>query len=175
MPPQEIAIIATGRLHIDRSSRSDTNVTSPFAPPRPTTGFHRLGGAFRRLAHSVGLGTKPEQYELFEAPEADKDRLGELIELISRHYVFTTDHYPQLPLDETRKLQFALRHCAFHFAKTAGQLATVCEAMDHGEDADEEALRALTPKSLINTLKLAELIGLSEVDLLEAACRRYRP
>lgn len=154
-------------------------MTSPFEPP--LRGFHRLGGAWRRLAASVGLGAKPEQYELFghvaqpsDAGSRANDRLVELIELISEHYVFTNEHYPELPLDAERRLHFALRHSAMHFAKTAGQLAAVCEAFDHGEETDIEALRTLTPKALINTLKLAELIALSEQELIEAATRRYR-
>lgn len=153
-------------------------MTSPFAPPK---GFYRLGDAWRRLAASVGLRAKAEQYELFDpvaqpsnAELLANDRLLELIGLISRHYIFTNDYYPELPLDTERRLHFALRHSAFHFAKTAGQLAAVCEALDHGEEVDIDALRDVAPKALINTLKLAELIDLTEQELIDAASQRYR-
>lgn len=152
-----------------------------FKPPRDSNQGNLLSDAWRRLARSIRARGKHEQYDLFDEGSygADgrlrrsPDKLADLIQLVEEHYVFTPDVYPELPNDEGQTLRFALKHSALHFAKTAGQLATVCEALDHGADVDDATLRELTPKALINTLKLAELIGLTEQELLEAACNRY--
>jgi hypothetical protein len=71
-------------------------------------------------------------------------------------------------------LAFAVRHCALHFAKTAGKISAVSERVDHGEDIDMNELRENVHKALINTLRLADLVGLSGKDLIVAVEEKYQ-
>ncbi len=101
--------------------------------------------------------------------------LTTLITFIAHHFPFDEDHYPELiGKDKEQVLAFALRHSALHFAKTAGKIAAVSEAIDHGAKVDLEELRKNVPKALINTLRLAELVGVSEDDLVQAIEEKYR-
>ncbi len=89
-----------------------------------------------------------------------------MIALIRKHFVFDETNYPELAgRGEGERLAFALRHVAIHCAKTTGKIATVSEAADHGEAVDKEGLEVDCAKALINTLRLADLIGLSGKDL----------
>ena len=89
-----------------------------------------------------------------------------MIALIRKHFVFDETNYPELAgRGEGERLAFALRHVAIHCAKTTGKIATVSEAADHGEVVDTEGLKLDCAKALINTLRLADLVGLSGKDL----------
>ncbi len=101
--------------------------------------------------------------------------LDALISLICRHFTFTAAVYPELHgMSEERRLAFALRHSALHFAKTAGKISAVSERVDHGEDIDMNELRQNVHKALINTLRLADLVGLSGKDLIAAVEEKYQ-
>lgn len=98
-----------------------------------------------------------------------------LISLIAKHFPFHAEVYPELrDKDEKQHLVFALRHSALHFSKTAGKIATVSEDVDHGEGIDREEIRKQVPKALINTLRLAELVGLSGDDLIRMIEEKYQ-
>ena len=88
--------------------------------------------------------------------------LSSLISLAAQRHACTEGDYPELAgKDAQQRRIFALRHSAIHFAKTAGKIAAVSEAADHGGELDIEELRRNVPKALINALHLAELVGMS--------------
>lgn len=100
--------------------------------------------------------------------------VGRLIALISEHYVFDPAAYPVLDgaSEETRRI-FGVRHCALHLAKLAGQVASVSEAADHTSRLDIADIRAIASKTLINALKLAEIAGMDDVELVRSVELRY--
>ncbi len=102
--------------------------------------------------------------------------IDQLIEFIAQHFSFDVAIYPELKgATEDERLKFAIRHSALHFAKTAGKIAAVSEDADHGEDINIEDLKINISKSLINTLRLAELVQLSEDDLTKRIYQLYEP
>lgn len=82
-----------------------------------------------------------------------KYELDDLIDYISRRFVFDVINYPELEsaTDQQIKL-FAIKHSALHFSKIVGRLAAECEVIDHGTEINLAALRQSTSKSLMNTL-----------------------
>jgi hypothetical protein len=63
----------------------------------------------------------------------DPQTIQELMNYIAERYAFTEEKYPELRLlDEQGRYAFAVRHLGIHFAKTAGKIVTVSEAVDHG-------------------------------------------
>ncbi len=101
--------------------------------------------------------------------------IDELIQFISENFIFDENSYPELKgVDEQARFLFAVRHSALHFSKTAGKIAAVSEDVDHGNEIDIEELKKNVPKALINTLRLAELVGMSEDDLVKAIEDKYR-
>lgn len=98
-----------------------------------------------------------------------------LILLIAKHYSFDGRTYPALEgAKSNERFAFALNHSVLHFSKTTGQLASICEAIDHGQEVDLVELRAIVPKAFISVLRLAELVDLSEADLLSAVESKYQ-
>ena len=94
--------------------------------------------------------------------------LDSLIKYIALHFQFNEKKYPELKgATEEEILRFAIRHSALHFSKTAGKIATSSEGIDHGGRLDAEELKSNTAKSLINTLRLAELLGMSGSELVK--------
>ena len=71
-------------------------------------------------------------------------------------------------MSKTKSFQFAMRHSALHFAKTAGKIAAVSEKADHGEKFDYTELKMNISKSLINVLRLAAFLEMSEDDLIKS-------
>lgn len=101
--------------------------------------------------------------------------LDTLIAYIAEHFTFDEETYPELRgASEEERLAFAIRHSALHMSKTAGKIAAVSEDVDHGRELDMESLRENTMKSLINTLRLAELVGMSGNDLVQAIEKKYK-
>ncbi len=97
-----------------------------------------------------------------------------LIEFIAKHFQFDAATYPELEgksADEV--LAFAVRHSALHFAKTAGKIVAVSEDADHGNAIDLVELKNNIPKALINTLRLAELLHMSEKEIVGAIEEKY--
>jgi hypothetical protein len=96
------------------------------------------------------------------------ENLDELIAYIARHFEFNEKKYPELAgKNEKEKLIFSIRHSSLHFSKTAGKISALSEDIDHGNEIDIDGLKTNTAKSLINTLRLAELIKLDEKELIE--------
>jgi len=95
--------------------------------------------------------------------------IDKLIKFIAEHFVFDENTYPELKdASEKERLAFAIRHSALHFSKTAGKVAAVSEDTDHSGEIDIASLKENIPKALINTLRLAELVGMSEKDLIKS-------
>lgn len=95
-----------------------------------------------------------------------KNTLDSLIQYIAEKHQFNGDKYPEIKNASNEEvLRFALRHSALHFAKTAGKVAGTSEGTDHGEPIDTEDLKINVAKSLVNTLRLAELLKMSEEEL----------
>ncbi len=93
--------------------------------------------------------------------------LDRLIKFIAIHFPFTEEKYPELVgKGEQERFAFALRHAALHMAKTTGKIATAGERIDHGKEMDKEELEINIVKSLITSLRLAELIGMSESQII---------
>jgi hypothetical protein len=104
------------------------------------------------------------------------DTLSELIDLVSDLLPVTEAQYPDLrsqPGSET--VEFCLRHSALHFSKTAGRLAAWVEDADHGKYARIDALESIVAAGLINSLKLADEIGVSGTEILSRIKERYSP
>lgn len=98
-----------------------------------------------------------------------KGSIDNLIDLIAKNFVFDWDTYPELKgVSEKERLEFTIRHSALHFSKTAGKVAAVSEDADHGGGLDVDVIKENVSKALINTLRLAELVGMSEDDLVKA-------
>lgn len=105
----------------------------------------------------------------------ESKELYKLIKFIAENFRFDEESYPELKgASEGQRLNFAIRHSALHFAKTAGKISAVSEDVDHGGKLDIEELKKTIPKALINTLRLAELVGMSETDLIKAIEEKHR-
>lgn len=101
--------------------------------------------------------------------------LDKLIKFIAEHFKFDAATYPELEgVSEERRLLFAIRHSALHFSKTTGKIAAVSEDTDHGEVLDIESIKENVPKALINTLRLAELVGMTEIEIVTAIEEKYK-
>jgi len=99
--------------------------------------------------------------------------LDDLIHFIAQTYKFDATTYPELEgATDQALLNFAVRHSALHASKTTGQLAAMSEDIDHGSELSQEVLRENVVRSLINTLRLAELCGMRAQEL--DACVRTR-
>lgn len=95
--------------------------------------------------------------------------IDKLIAFIAENFVFDERTYPELKgKPESERLAFAINHSALHFAKTAGKIATVAEGMHHGEEQNLAELKVNVPKAIVNALRLAEVIGMTEKDIISA-------
>ena len=92
--------------------------------------------------------------------------LAFLMAFIKARYTFTNEHYPNADLSTAEKVHaFAVSHSLKHMIKSVGKIAAETEAQDHGGTMNEENLRIATAKMLVNTLNLAEELGMSPDDL----------
>lgn len=93
--------------------------------------------------------------------------LDALIDMISDLLPVDEKTYPELAeRDRAEAIAFCLRHSALHFSKTAGRLAAFVESADHGNFSEIEALEAIVAASLVNSLKLADEIGISGPEIM---------
>ena len=93
--------------------------------------------------------------------------LVSLMNFIGDRYTFTDAHYPELlESTETHKRAFAIRHSLLHMNKVTGVIATEVEGAEHGGEMDREKLKVAVTKMLINTIKLAEELGMSPAELV---------
>lgn len=100
--------------------------------------------------------------------------IDKLIKYIAEHFVFDENTYPELAnATDREKHDFAIRHLSLHFSKTAGNISSVSESADHGEEVDIDKIKENIPKSLINTLRLAELVGMREEEIISKIKEKY--
>lgn len=103
--------------------------------------------------------------------------LQQTIDLISSTYVFNKENYPKID-DSTQqsKLIFAIQHILLHTQKELGNIAAVSEKYDHTAVRtynNQMEVEAATVNILINTLKLADILGFSADGLIEAIKKFY--
>lgn len=95
------------------------------------------------------------------------ETLDALIDMITELLPVDETTYPELAnRDRPESIAFCLRHSALHFSKTAGRLAAFVEDADHGKYSEIETLEAIVAASLVNSLKLADEIGISGVEII---------
>ncbi|WHU00927.1 hypothetical protein [Sphingomonas sp. NIBR02145] len=119
-------------------------------------------------------------YEMNAFTEFDDKKAGDtldvLIDLVSDLLPVTEVQYPSLRFQsEATAVEFCIRHSALHFSKTAGRLAAWVEDADHGKFAKIDALEAIVAAGLINSLKLADEIGVSGTAILSHIKEKYAP
>jgi len=95
--------------------------------------------------------------------------LQELMAFIGSGYVFSKENYPLLAgKSDIQKMAFAINHSILHMNKSIGKIAAECESYDHGHShLNEDIIKEATVKMLINTLKLADELGMTAKDLFE--------
>ncbi|PJE64868.1 MAG: hypothetical protein COU90_01220 [Candidatus Ryanbacteria bacterium CG10_big_fil_rev_8_21_14_0_10_43_42] len=100
--------------------------------------------------------------------------IDRIIKFTAKHFVFDEKTYPELVNNSNKqRLIFAIRHSVLHLAKTSGKVASISEAVDHGKEVDMAQLRADISKALIAVLRLAEVIGMSENDIVRTIEEKY--
>ena len=104
-----------------------------------------------------------------------KGELDRLIQFVGKLFVFDEKKYPELTgASDKERFDYGVRHSALHLAKFGGKVAAVSEDVDHGGEGDIEELRKAVPRLLITVLKLADLLGMSEADLIRAIEEKYK-
>jgi hypothetical protein len=94
--------------------------------------------------------------------------LDYLLQVVGKEFVFTPEKYPELSgADSPDTQRFALGHVQLHMAKSLGTLAAELERAEHGSGMNREVLEIIAAKSLINTLSLAKVLGLSPTILVD--------
>lgn len=102
------------------------------------------------------------------AGEENRDQVAELMLMIAGYLPVTVAQYPSLAFrDHEPVASFCVQHSALHFSKTAGQLAAIAEAIDHGHAMEVTSIRKIAINSIINSFKLANEIGLTSDELIK--------
>lgn len=102
------------------------------------------------------------------------ETLDELMDMINELLPVNEITYPELAnCERSEAVAFCLRHSALHFSKTAGRLAAFVENADHGKYSEIEALEAIVAASLVNSLKLADEIGISGVEIISQIQEKF--
>jgi hypothetical protein len=93
--------------------------------------------------------------------------LKSLFELVTMRYVYNVQNYPRLKGKSSLEIKdFGIKHSLLHIVKGTGRISQVLEDTDHGAILDTEALKAQAAKLLVNTLKLAETLGMTADELI---------
>ena len=104
----------------------------------------------------------------------DEANVDALMALVLKALPVDATRYPATsPMNALEIQLFCVKHSALHFSKTAGQLAAIAEAIDHGAELKTESLRKIAVSSLVNALKLADEVGLTSKDLVEEISQKY--
>lgn len=102
------------------------------------------------------------------------ETLDSLIDLIADLLPVDEKTYPELAdRDQAEAITFCLRHSALHFSKTAGRLAAFVEDADHGKYDRIQTLQTIVAASLVNSLKLADEIGLSGPEIIHVIQSKF--
>ena len=95
--------------------------------------------------------------------------LQDLMDYIEKRYVFSPENYPRMrTMSAIKRFVFAVNHSHLHMSKSLGVIAAVLEGHDHanGGVMNVGDIKIATAKMLINTLKLAQELGMSADDLV---------
>jgi hypothetical protein len=126
---------------------------------------HLFGGGFSFVFMSV-IRSQPETQE---APmRQPSSTLSSLMKFIAGKYKFNGDEYSDSDFDNLTYYQqrvFMVNHSVLHMNKSLGRIAGEVEGADHGVVMDNELLREATVKMIINSLRLAEAVGLTPEDV----------
>jgi len=88
--------------------------------------------------------------------------LASLMPFIAERYVFDSKSYPGFDdLSPAQQRLFMVNHSVLHMNKSLGRIAGEVEAADHGDLIKHEELIVATMKMVVNSLRLAEALGLS--------------
>jgi hypothetical protein len=118
--------------------------------------------------------SEPEAYGMPIDNEQASLTLDALMVLVSDLLPVERTTYPEVPVENlSDTVTFCLRHSALHFSKTAGKLASFVEDADHGRFASFQTLESIVAASLVNSLKLADEIGLSGSEIIDAVRLKF--
>ncbi len=106
--------------------------------------------------------------------------LEHLMKLIREEWVFDESNYPPIKSMSQKEMKiFAIRHTLMHQAKALAKGMEALERFEHGLPLDEEKLRLSTRNFFINTLKMAESMGISpkqlEDEVQQLADEKHKP
>lgn len=100
--------------------------------------------------------------------------LDKLIKFVSKNFAFDGTKYPKLKdADEQERFRFGLRHVGLHMAKSLSKVAGASERFDHGKEFDTTEIRADAVNTIINGLKLAELLNISGEEIIKEMEAKY--
>ena len=70
-----------------------------------------------------------------------------------------------------------ISHSSRHLSKSAGKLAAICEAYEHGAPFNKEEAKDITLSALATILKNASMLGMTAQDLLDGVPKKidYKP
>ncbi|MBI4095203.1 MAG: hypothetical protein HY435_03360 [Candidatus Liptonbacteria bacterium] len=104
--------------------------------------------------------------------------LSELMSLVRDNWLFDEANYPQIrECSDSEQQLFALRHVLMHLAKALGKLSEIVEPLDHKsvpEPPNKATFEPIVRNFLINTLKLADIAGISPEELAESVIKWAR-
>jgi hypothetical protein len=86
---------------------------------------------------------------------------------IAEAWPFYREAYPHLRNGNSEIIAFAITHCTLHLMKATGTLAACAESADHGHDLDMAVARQAIMKLVSNSLRLAEICGVSGANIVE--------
>ena len=86
--------------------------------------------------------------------------LHDLMEYVRKGWVFNKRTYPRIK--KNNATEFAIKHVSEHMAKTTGKIVAAIEPYDHGLPMDLDAIQRQTAYALINTLRMASLVGMTD-------------
>ena len=88
--------------------------------------------------------------------------LDELIKIVREGWVFDEGNYPPMKsTSQKEKRVFAITHILKHQAKALAKAMEALERFDHGLPLDEDKLRLSALNSLINSLRMTDILGIS--------------
>lgn len=99
---------------------------------------------------------------------------------VKEDWVFDKGNYPPMKsMSQKEKRVFSVEHILKHQSKALAKATEALERFDHGFPLDEEKLRLSNRNFLINTLRMADVLGVSPeklaADVQQWADEKYRP
>src|SRR5438094_3115655 len=90
-----------------------------------------------------------------------------LMSLVVQRWSLDENNYPEMQgLNETQRMNFALKHGLIHQMKALGKLAAAIEPFDHGGVINEAEAFPAIAKMMNNILLMTDILGMSAEELL---------